>query len=153
MERPNIIYIHSHDTGRYVQPYGHAVPTPNIQRLAAEGVLFRQAFCANPTCSPSRASLLTGQAAHSCGMTGLVNRGWTLERPEELLPRVLRDNGYHTVRAGIQHVVRDPAEGGFGHGQRRGYRDRTAMHDRGDVRIVKFQRMDQRAVGHRRGGR
>ena len=32
MERPNILYIHSHDTGRYVQPYGHNIPTPNIQR-------------------------------------------------------------------------------------------------------------------------
>ena len=59
--RPNILYIHSHDTGRYVQPYGHAIPTPHIQRLAEEGVLFRKAFCAAPTCSPSRASLLTGQ--------------------------------------------------------------------------------------------
>ena len=113
MDRPNVVYIHSHDTGRYVQPYGHAVPTPHIQRLAEAGVLFRQAFCANPTCSPSRASLLTGQAAHSCGMTGLVNRGWTLDRPEELLPRLLQQNGYHTVRAGIQHVVKDQGKGGF----------------------------------------
>ena len=39
--KPNILYIHSHDTGRYVQPYGHAVPTPNIQSLAESGTLFR----------------------------------------------------------------------------------------------------------------
>jgi arylsulfatase A-like enzyme len=38
---PNIAYLHSHDTGRYLRPYGHATPTPNIQRMAAEGVLFR----------------------------------------------------------------------------------------------------------------
>ena len=57
---PNILYIHSHDTGRYVQPYGYQVPTPNIQLLADQGVLFREAFCAAPTCSGSRASLLTG---------------------------------------------------------------------------------------------
>ena len=63
MTRPNIVYIHSHDTGRYVQPYGCAVSTPNIQRIAEEGVLFRQCFCAGPTCSPSRAALLTGLAA------------------------------------------------------------------------------------------
>ena len=73
----NIVYIHSHDTGRYVQPYGYSIPTPAIQRLAEQGALFRKAFCANPTCSPSRASLLTGQWAHSCGMGGLVNRGWS----------------------------------------------------------------------------
>ena len=48
---PNILYIHSHDTGRYVQPYGHQVPTPNIQMLADQGTFFRQAFCASPTCS------------------------------------------------------------------------------------------------------
>jgi Sulfatase/Stf0 sulphotransferase len=58
---PNVLYLHSHDTGRYVQPYGHPVPTPNIQRLADQGVLFRRAFCAAPTCSASRACLLTGQ--------------------------------------------------------------------------------------------
>lgn len=43
---PNILYLHSHDTGRYVQPYGYAIPTPNIQYLAEQGVLFRKAFCA-----------------------------------------------------------------------------------------------------------
>jgi arylsulfatase A-like enzyme len=41
---PNILYLHSHDTGRYVQPYGHQIPTPNIQLLADQGVLFRRAF-------------------------------------------------------------------------------------------------------------
>jgi arylsulfatase A-like enzyme len=113
MKKLNIVYIHSHDTGRYVEPYGHAIPTPHIQRLAEEGVLFRQAFCANPTCSPSRACLLTGQWAHSCGMGGLVNRGWSLPHPERLLPHFLRQAGYETVRAGFQHVVKDPQEGGF----------------------------------------
>ena len=51
-DRPNILYLHSHDTGRYVQPYGHTIPTPAYQRLAEEGVLFRQNFCIGPTCSP-----------------------------------------------------------------------------------------------------
>ena len=63
--RPNILYLHSHDTGRYVEPYGYAIPTPAIMRLAREGVLFRQAFCAASTCSASRACLLTGQYAHT----------------------------------------------------------------------------------------
>ena len=89
MTKPNILCIHSHDTGRYVQPYGNAIPTPYLQKLAQEGVLFRQAFCANPTCSPSRASLLTGQWAHSCGMGGLANRGWTLPVPVHLITHTL----------------------------------------------------------------
>ena len=37
----NTLYVHSHDTGRWVQPYGHQLPTPNIQHLADQGVLFR----------------------------------------------------------------------------------------------------------------
>ena len=69
---PNIRYIHSHDTGKYVQPYGFQVPTPNIQLLADQGVLFHQAFCAAPTCSGSRASLLTGQYCHNNGMLGQI---------------------------------------------------------------------------------
>lgn len=66
----NILYIHSHDTGRFTSPYGWDVPTPNLQRLASEGILFRQAFSAAPTCSPSRASLLTVECPHSNGMLG-----------------------------------------------------------------------------------
>ena len=113
MEMTNIVYIHSHDTGRYIQPYGYAVPTPNIQKLAQEGVLFRNAFCANPTCSPSRACLLTGQWAHSCGMMGLVNRGWTLEHPDHLIMHTFHKEGYETVLAGFQHVVADVNTAGY----------------------------------------
>lgn len=101
--RPNIIYMHSHDTGRYVQPYGHAVPTPNVQVLAEGGVLFRQAFCAAPTCSPSRAALLTGQSAHSSGMTGLAHRGFALHDYDQHLVRTLNGAGYSTALAGVQH--------------------------------------------------
>ena len=79
MPRPNVIYINSHDTGRYIQPYGYAVRTPNLQRLAEQGVMFRQAYNAGPTCSPSRAALVTGQCPHSCGMTGLAHRGFALK--------------------------------------------------------------------------
>ena len=114
MKSPNILYLHSHDTGRYVQPYGHAVSTPNIQRLAEGGVLFRQAFCANPTCSPSRASLLTGKWAHSCGMLGLVNRGFSMSDYGQHIVHTLRDGvGYHSVLGGLQHVAPDPAQIGY----------------------------------------
>ncbi|MCL4545817.1 MAG: sulfatase [Chloroflexi bacterium] len=109
----NVLYLHSHDTGRYIQPYGHAIPTPNLQRLAEEGVLFRQNFCAAPTCSPSRACLLTGQAAHSCGMFGLAHRGFPLLHPEHHLAHVLRMHGYHTALMGVQHVTSDPAGTGY----------------------------------------
>src|ERR671936_1823714 len=92
--RPNILYLHSHDTGRYVEPYGHAIPTPAVMRLAHEGVLFRQAFCAPSTCSASRACLLTGQYAHSNGMLGLAHRGFPLKDYRHHIVHTLRKIGY-----------------------------------------------------------
>lgn len=99
----NILYLHSHDTGRYIQPYGHAVPTPHLAKFASEAVIFRQAFDAAPTCSPSRAALLTGMAPHSCGMLGLAHRGFSLNDPSRHLARYLRSQGYLTVLSGVQH--------------------------------------------------
>src|SRR5215470_11622101 len=103
----NIIYLHSHDTGRYLQPYGHAVPAPTIQKLADGGILFRQAFNAAPTCSPSRASLLTGQCPHSNGMLGLAHRGFSLTDYKRHISHTLRAAGYYTELIGLQHVARD----------------------------------------------
>lgn len=104
---PNILYIHSHDTGRFIQPYGHAVSTPNLQKLAEQGVLFRHAFATAATCSPSRAGLLTGQHPHQCGMLGLAHGGWSLHDPSQHLAAHLREAGYHTALAGIQHETHD----------------------------------------------
>jgi len=111
--QPNILYLHSHDTGRYVQPYGHPVPTPNIQRLADQGVLFRRAFCAAPTCSASRACLLTGQYGHNNGMLGLAHRGWSLNDYHHHLVHPLHDAGYHSVLIGEQHIAKRPDIIGF----------------------------------------
>src|SRR3954451_885975 len=110
---PNILYIHSHDTGRYVQPYGHQVPTPNIQLLADQGVLFRKAFCAAPTCSGSRASLLTGQYCHNNGMMGLAHRGWALNDYSKHWVHTLREAGYRSTLIGEQHISSDPSVIGF----------------------------------------
>jgi N-sulfoglucosamine sulfohydrolase len=102
---PNIIYIHSHDSGRYLQPYGHAVSTPNLQKFASEGVLFRRAFSAAPTCSPSRAALLTGQCPHQNGMLGLAHRGFQMVDYNRHIVHTLKAAGYVSVLAGLQHVA------------------------------------------------
>lgn len=115
MGPPNILYLHSHDTGRYVQPYGHAVATPSIQKLAEEGVLFRQAFCTAPTCSPSRAALLTGQSPHSSGMLGLAHRGFSLKDYGQHIIHALRPAGYASTLIGVQHITRDPGVIGYDH--------------------------------------
>jgi len=111
--RPNVLYIHSHDTGRYLQPYGHAVPAPNLQRLAESGVLFRHAFNAAPTCSPSRASLLTGMCPHSNGMLGLAHRGFGLANYKQHIAHTLRAAGYSSALIGLQHIAQDPSVIGY----------------------------------------
>jgi N-sulfoglucosamine sulfohydrolase len=113
MTPPNVVYLHSHDTGRYVQPYGHQVVTPNIQLLADQGVLFRKAFCAAPTCSGSRASFATGQYPHANGMMGLAHRGFEVRDLRHHLIHTLRRGGYHSELIGEQHITEEP--GGIGY--------------------------------------
>lgn len=114
---PNIVYIHTHDTGRYVSPYGHAVPTPNLARLAREGMLFRKAHTAAPTCSPSRAALLNGNWPHENGMIGLVHRGARLKEPRQHLANVLGAAGYDCALIGLQHVAPQDGLGALGYGE------------------------------------
>ena len=107
-QRPsNIVYFHSHDTGRSIQPLGAAVQTPAFQRVADEGLAFRDCHCAGPTCSPSRAALLTGMWPHQAGMIGLAHRGFNLADPSWHLSHYLAQHGYHTILAGLQHEASD----------------------------------------------
>ena len=83
--------------------------------MADQGVLFRQAFCAAPVCSGSRAALLTGQCTHATGMLGLAHRGYRLRHPERHIVNVLREAGYWTGLVGEQHVSADPGDLGYDH--------------------------------------
>jgi N-sulfoglucosamine sulfohydrolase len=123
---PNIVLIVSHDTGRYLQPYGHQMITPNIQRLADQGLLFRQAYSAAPVCSPSRAAMLTGRWPHCNGMLGLAHRGFGLSDPSQHILHTLRDAGYWTAMVGEQHVSADPEALGY---DLVGHADTTQVHD------------------------
>lgn len=99
----NVIYINTHDSGRMLSPYGYDIPTENLKKLAEDSVVFTNAFCAGPTCSPSRAALLTGTFPHQNGMLGLAQRGFSLYNPEKHLANFLKNNGYNTCLCGIQH--------------------------------------------------
>jgi N-sulfoglucosamine sulfohydrolase len=101
---PNVVYLHTHDSGRHVGTYGRRIPTPRMDRVARDGMVFHQAFSAAPTCSPSRAALLTGQLPHNAGMYGLAHRGWQLHDPSQHLATTLREAGYRTAMVGVQHV-------------------------------------------------
>lgn len=110
----NVIYIHTHDTGRFIEPYGYNVRTPNLFGLAREGTLFRQAFSAAPTCSPSRSSMLTGVYPHTAGMLGLTHRGFTLSDPGQHLANHLQNNGMETILCGVQHESKSVEDMGYG---------------------------------------
>lgn len=105
---PNVVVIHTDDTGRHIGPYGYDVETPRLSELADEGVSFRNAYSAAPTCSPSRAAVMTGQTPHSCGMLGLAHRGFALEHPEHHLATFLSGHGCDAVLAGQQHEAHLP---------------------------------------------
>lgn len=77
-----------------------AIRTPNLDRLAREGILFRQAYSSTPTCTPARAALLTGLSPWRHGMLGYGRVG---ERYPIEMPRALAEAGYHTTGIGKMH--------------------------------------------------
>lgn len=109
----NILYIHTHDSGRYLEPFGVNVKTPRIMQLAREGTLFRNAYCAAPTCSPSRVGLLSGMSPHSSNMLGLAQRGFQMDDYKKHLANFLKENGYSTSLFGVQHEAPDTAMIGY----------------------------------------
>ncbi len=111
--RPNIVYLHTHDAGRYIEPYGYAVPTPNLMRFARESFVFRNMHCAAPVCTASRVAMLTGRAPHSTGVLGLAHRGWPLQDTSQHLVHQLGQAGYRTVLSGTQHEHTDATALGY----------------------------------------
>lgn len=111
-DRPNILYIMSDDHAAHaISAYGSRLakiaPTPNIDRLATEGALLTHAYCTNSICSPSRASVLTGQYSHTNGafdLDGAVPPG------KQMLPIRMREAGYHTAMIGKWHLKDEPAD-------------------------------------------
>jgi len=111
-KRPNIIFIMSDDhTSQAIGAYGGRLaklnPTPTIDQLAKEGMLFENAFCSNAICAPSRATILTGQYAHTCGVHDL--RG-SIEPGRQYLAKEMKKAGYQTAMIGKWHLKKEPAD-------------------------------------------
>ena len=115
-DKPNILVITTHDSGRHFGCYGATgVKSPAIDRLADEGVRCDQMFSVCCICSPSRSALLTGQYPARNGLVGLAggNWNWSLKDPTRHLSHRLRRAGYETIHAGMQHETSNMAELGF----------------------------------------
>src|SRR6476660_8612706 len=80
---PNIVFIFADDLGYGdLGCYGSKIPTPNIDRMAKEGILFRQFYSASPVCSPARAALLTGRYPTRMGMQRVLYPTDTIGLPD-----------------------------------------------------------------------
>ena len=109
--KPNIVFIMSDDhatngIGVYGGRLAQLNPTPNLDQLAREGVLLENCFCTNSICTPSRATLMTGQYSHRNGVFTL--RGEIPEQ-KQVLPRLVKESGYETAMVGKWHLVAEPS--------------------------------------------
>ena len=117
--RPNILMITCHDLGQHLGCYGvDSVQTPNIDRLAARGMRFANAYSTSGVCSPARGSLHTGRYPQSNGLMGLTHAPWwwKLKETERHSAQILGDLGYETYLIGLNHIdVQNPARLGYEH--------------------------------------
>lgn len=107
---PNILFIFMEDMGLQIGPYGdHTAPTPRLDALANQGVVFENVHCTQPTCSPSRSSLFTGLYPHQSGHMGLAKSGGFYLKPGiEPFLKQLKEQNYYTGRSYKIHV--DPEQ-------------------------------------------
>jgi len=118
LKKPNIILFITHDQGQFLKCYNtektpNSLTTPNLDRIANNGIRFTNYFCTAPQCSSSRGSIQTSLYPHQNGLMGLVNRGWSLPSRNKTLPMFLREAGYSTHLIGLQHEARDAKTLGY----------------------------------------
>ncbi|WP_299550539.1 sulfatase [Seonamhaeicola sp.] len=133
--RPNIIFIMADDHAtQAISAYGHPVsqlaPTPNIDRIATEGAIFKNNFCTNAICGPSRAVILTGKHSH---INGFRMNGDTFDGSQQTFPKLLQTAGYKTAMIGKWHL----------HGLPQGFDYWNILQDQGNYYNPNFIKVDK----------
>ena len=110
VQKPNVVFIFSddhapHAIGAYNGWLKSVNPTPVIDRLAADGMLFENSFCTNSICGPSRAVIQTGKHSHK---NGFMNNGNTFDWNQQTFPKLLQKAGYQTAIYGKSHLKGKP---------------------------------------------
>ncbi len=113
--RPNILFLFSDDlTCQAISTYGddrHLLDTPNMDRIAREGIRFDRCLVTNSICGPSRASILTGKYSHRNGFYNNTNSKF--DSTQQTFPKLMQASGYSTAIIGKWHLVSEPT--GFDH--------------------------------------
>lgn len=109
-DRPNILFVFSddhacHAIGAYDGWLKEVNPTPNIDQLASQGMLFKNSFCTNSICGPSRAVILTGKFSH---LNGFMSNGNQFDGSQQTFPKLMRKSGYQTAMIGKWHLRSEP---------------------------------------------
>ncbi len=135
--RPNIVMIFSDDHARQaISTYGSRLnATPEIDRLAKEGVRFDRHYTTNPLCAPSRASLLTGKYGH---LNGIIDNGSAFDGSQETFPKLLQAAGFRTAVIGKWHLASDPT----------GFDDWEVLPGQGDYYNPQFLTPQGKTVEH-----
>lgn len=111
-DRPNILFIFSDDHApQAIGAYGSKInQTPNLDRIAQQGAVFQNSFCANSICGPSRACILTGKHSHK---NGFLRNGNRFDSAQTTFAKLIQQSGYETAIIGKWHLETDPV--GFNH--------------------------------------